>query len=208
MKINSKAIKKSINCNVVEKLIVILHGYGADGANFSEVANYFSTLIDNAVFICPDAPFPCDMGFGRQWFPLKDEIAYEDLREGLDLVGPIVCEYIEDLKKEYNCENVYLIGFSQGCMVSFEMLYHTKIAKIAACAGIFAASNSHIVSNDCEVLIAHSDDDKVVDYEYAKLAKQNLNSLNIKSEILTLHNIGHSVSIEGWNACMEFFKKD
>ena len=43
------------------KLVVFLHGYGADGKDLIDLANPFGMALPNASFISPDAPHPCAM---------------------------------------------------------------------------------------------------------------------------------------------------
>ena len=55
------------------KLVVFLHGYGADGKDLIDLANPFGMALPNASFISPDAPHPCAMSpQGRQWFPIEE----------------------------------------------------------------------------------------------------------------------------------------
>ena len=55
------------------KLVVFLHGYGADGKDLIDLANPFGMALPNASFISPDAPYPCAMSpQGRQWFPIEE----------------------------------------------------------------------------------------------------------------------------------------
>ncbi|MDR2667207.1 MAG: hypothetical protein LBB34_03835 [Holosporales bacterium] len=204
--LNSITIR-SQNFTDPERLVVILHGYGTSGGDFAEVGKIFlSKQLDNTVFLFPDAPYECGHGgCGKQWFDLS-EMSYSELRNGLDLVSPILYDYIKNSIVEHGCSNVNLIGFSQGAILAFEMLYYHGISKIVAYSGIFAIKeNSQSLSN-AEVLIVHSDDDEVVPYKNATLAKENLDTLRIKSRIKTCHNIGHTISVEGWTTGVAFLK--
>ena len=72
------------------KLVVFLHGYGADGKDLIDLANPFGMALPNASFISPDAPQACSMSpQGRQWFPIE-EIPNGAIRASLgllDLIG-------------------------------------------------------------------------------------------------------------------------
>ena len=203
--IKDSKIIKSKNFEKVEKIVITLHGYGTSGNDFAEVGEIFlSKAMDNTVFLFPDAPYPCDSGFGKQWFTL-DTMTYEELRSGLEMIAPILEEYINSASKKFDCDNINLMGFSQGAITCFEMLYNTNISKIVSYSGLFAApKNREIKSKDTSVLIVHSDDDEVVPYKNAILSKNELDALNIKNEIFICHGIGHSISIEGWNAGVKF----
>src|SRR5690606_1475926 len=51
------------------ELVVLLHGYGADGRDLLGLAPYWARALPHAEFVAPDAPFPCEMSpAGFQWF--------------------------------------------------------------------------------------------------------------------------------------------
>ena len=55
------------------KLVLLLHGLGADGNDLIGLAEPWGRLVPDACFAAPDAPEPCDMApTGRQWFSLSD----------------------------------------------------------------------------------------------------------------------------------------
>ena len=55
----------------VRKMVVFLHGYGADGADLLGLADPLAPHLPDTVFVAPDAPEPCAGNpFGRQWFPI------------------------------------------------------------------------------------------------------------------------------------------
>ena len=202
----SKVVKSDKFFNP-DKLIITLHGYGTRGSDFAEIGEIFlKERIDNSIFLFPDGPESCDMGIeGFQWFSL-DELNYDALRKGLSKTAPILKKYIESKKQEYNCNNVYLVGFSQGSIMALEMIYHIKIEKILVYSGLFAMPLEDKPISKPDVLIMHSDDDPVVPYSNAKRAENNLLSLGINANLRTFHNIGHSISAEEWEIGSEFLK--
>ena len=101
------------------KLVVFLHGYGADGKDLIDLANPFGMALPNASFISPDAPHQCAMSpQGRQWFPIE-EIPQGAIKASLGLLY-----LIESEAKKLNLtfKDVILIGFSQGAMMSMQCL--------------------------------------------------------------------------------------
>ena len=44
-----------------KQLIVLLHGYGADGNDLIGLAPHFAEALPDAAFVSPHAPFPCEM---------------------------------------------------------------------------------------------------------------------------------------------------
>ncbi|MFD0388359.1 alpha/beta hydrolase [Tistrella bauzanensis] len=57
----------------MRRVVVFLHGYGADGQDLIGLAPFFAQVLPGTAFYAPDAPEPCEMSpFGRQWFGLDD----------------------------------------------------------------------------------------------------------------------------------------
>ncbi len=56
-----------------KQLVVLLHGIGADGNDLIALAPFYQGVLPDALFIAPNAPFPCDMApFGYQWFSIQN----------------------------------------------------------------------------------------------------------------------------------------
>lgn len=196
-------VLKSEDFEKVERLIITLHGYGTSGEDFAEVGElYLSKQIKNAVFLYPDAPEKCEAGFGSQWFTLND-LSLDGIRQGLDRIAPILENYITEKKLEYGCENVNLIGFSQGSITALEMIHHTNVSKIVAYSGLFVPGSLPPVSSP-DVLLVHSIDDPVVPYTNAENAQGTLSDLDINVKLKTYDQIGHSISYEGWECGVRF----
>ncbi len=203
--LNNKYIIKSEKFDFLERVIITLHGYGTSGEDFAEVGKIFlSKKINNTIFLFPDAPYDCACGTGKEWFAL-DEISPESLRRGLDSSGPILANYIKEISNEYKCNNINLIGFSQGSMMALEMIYYPYVSKILAYSGLFVPHPEKEIKSIAKVLLLHSDDDPVVPYKNAINSKDELKQNGIDDVILkTCHNIGHSISLEGWSYGADF----
>lgn len=203
--LNNKHIIKSKNFDHLERIIITLHGYGTSGEDFAKVGEIFlSKKLDNTIFLFPDAPYDCACGTGKEWFDLE-EISQKSLRSGLDNTGPILAEYIEEESKKYECTNINLIGFSQGSIMALEMIYCPYIVKILAYSGLFVPCPEKTIKSNAKVLLIHSDDDSVVPYQNALNAKEDLEKSGLNNvKLQTCHNIGHSISLEGWNWGVDF----
>ena len=102
------------------RLIIFLHGYGANGLDLLDIGKMWSSNLPDTLFLSPDAPDPCEMGGGGfQWFSLQTYTP-EVMRAGADKVVNDLVEFITTKKEEYEIQdgNVFLVGFSQGTMMS------------------------------------------------------------------------------------------
>ena len=53
-------------------LVVLLHGYGADGNDLIGLAPVLAPLMPDVVFHAPNAPYPCEGNpMGYQWFGIS-----------------------------------------------------------------------------------------------------------------------------------------
>ena len=97
--LNSKIIE-SEKKDKIKNAIILLHGYGGDGADISSIAHTWRRFIDNTIFLCPDGHQTCKLNpNGFQWFDLsiddQNYVVYE-AKKG----EKILIEYIEQIKKK------------------------------------------------------------------------------------------------------------
>ncbi len=197
------------------KLVVFLHGYGADGKDLIDLANPFGMALPNASFISPDAPHQCEMSpQGRQWFPLE-EIPKGAIKASLGLL-----DLIENEVKKLNLtfKDVILIGFSQGAMMSMQCLLinHEQLGAIIGYSGALReenieAANDQILNGkhkfaDTPILLVHGEQDEVVPIQSLERSKILLNKIGFNVQTLSRQNLGHGIDPEGISKGMEFLK--
>ena len=197
------------------KLVVFLHGYGADGKDLIDLAKPFGMALPNASFISPDAPHPCAMSpQGRQWFPIE-EIPMGAIRASLGLLDLIQNEV---KKLSLTFKDVILIGFSQGAMMSMQCLLinNEQLGAIIGYSGALKEENidaandlilngKHIYS-DTPVLLVHGEQDEVVPFQSLEKSKYLLNKIGFNVQTLSRQNLAHGIDPEGISKGMEFLK--
>ena len=106
------------------QLVVLLHGYGANGADLLGLADPLGEVLPHALFVAPDAPQPCPgLPGGFQWFP----VTLDMLREGrLDVVhaaAPPLRARLDALwaRTGLGPADTILAGFSQGAMMALNV---------------------------------------------------------------------------------------
>ena len=102
------------------RLVILLHGLGADGNDLIGLAPYWARLLPEAEFLSPNAPFPCDMApYGYQWFSSQDR-SPEAVLGGVRAAAPILDAFIDEALEErgLGSRELALVGFSQGTMMS------------------------------------------------------------------------------------------
>src|SRR6267143_1019871 len=82
------------------RLVILLHGLGADGNDLIGLAPYWAPLMPTAEFVSPNAPFPCDMApYGYQWFSAQDRSPAAVLAV-VRAVAPVLDAFIGDALPE------------------------------------------------------------------------------------------------------------
>lgn len=201
-----------------KKAVIMLHGVGADGENLMGLADQFTDIIADSYFVSPNAPYPYDMGVnflgyaGYQWFSLNDR-SFEKLRDGVENASKIVAEFIDEVsqEKKIDYKNIYLLGFSQGCMTAV----HTalRVPKEKQLGGVLGFSGGTIVLEQGEnevtskppITLIHGEDDDIVPAERTELTYQFLQKIGVKSEAYFIEGLNHSIDYEGIKIARDFF---
>jgi len=214
--------------NEITSLVVLLHGFGADGNDLIGLAPFFAAHLPNTAFHSPDGPETCEMSpFGKQWFSLarcdadflrRNEetqgIAFEAMYEGACEASSKVEEYVLSLMAHYKLEahQVALLGFSQGTMMALHFgLRHTE--KFAAIVGFSGAliGTSHLkaeIKSAPPVMLIHGEADEMLPVNALDLAQYGLQGVDIKPTILKRPGLSHSIDQDGAMAAAQFLKEN
>ena len=128
----------------VRQLVVLLHGYGADGNDPIGLADPWGEQVPQALFLSPHAPRPCAISpRGREWFPLGSgplrtaEDVAADLREGVAAAADALNAYLDRELAAVNLDDraLALVGFSQGAAVALHVGLRRPVAAILAYSG-------------------------------------------------------------------------
>ncbi|MDB5739098.1 MAG: phospholipase/Carboxylesterase, partial [Alphaproteobacteria bacterium] len=109
-------------------LVVLVHGYGADGNDLIGLAAHWHDLLPTVAFAAPNAPTKTPGAPGYQWFPIT-RIDPHLMQQGVDMAGPVLDEYLDAELARLGIppENLALAGFSQGTMLSLHVGLRRKV---------------------------------------------------------------------------------
>jgi phospholipase/carboxylesterase len=194
------------------RLVILLHGLGADGNDLIGLAPYWAPLLPTAEFLSPNAPFPCDMApYGYQWFSAQDRSPAAVLA-GVRAAAPFLDEFIDDAlaKRGLDAADLALVGFSQGTMMSLfvGLRRGNPVAGIVGFSGRLLAPEllaSELRSRP-RTLLVHGTDDPLVPYESLAAAEAGLESAGVPVETLTCSGTGHSIDDNGLRRGGSFLK--
>jgi phospholipase/carboxylesterase len=195
------------------KLVLLLHGLGADGHDLIGLAPVLAQALPDVAFVSPHAPYPCDMApFGRQWFSLQDR-SPDVVLGGVRASAPILDAFIDAELARYKLpdDKLALLGFSQGTMMSL----YVAPRRAKPIAGVLGYSGA-LVGADLlpaearskpPVLLVHGDADPVVPFQAMDAAAQGLKRAGIPVETLRRPGLPHSIDEEGIEAGVKFLSR-
>jgi phospholipase/carboxylesterase len=200
------------------RLVVFLHGYGADGNDLIELGRAWQPLLPDTAFVSPHAIEPCGQGpMGRQWFPLT----FRDPNErwtGVNKAGPVLEKFIEAelARRGLPPTALGLVGFSQGTM----MALHVGLRRAAPPAAIVGYSGLFVLPEGAEpdamvteirsrppVMLVHGDRDDLIPAQALFQAAQGLSGLGVPVEWHLSAGIGHGIDAEGLRHGGEFLAR-
>ena len=186
-----------------KRLVILLHGLGADGNDLIGLAPYWARLLPEAEFVSPNAPFPCDMApYGYQWFSAQDRSPAAVLA-GVRAAAPMLDAFIDEAlaARGLGDADLALVGFSQGTMMSL----FVGLRRAQPAAGILGFSGRllapELLVNELRsrprVLLVHGAEDPLVPYASLAAAEAALKEAGVPVETLTCPGIGHSIDENG-----------
>ena len=197
----------------VKKIVVFLHGLGANGDDLISLADEFSPDLPDTAFYSPNAPYPCDMApYGYQWFSLQQRVE-EIMLAGIKPAAPILNAYLDDLLKTHKlkAKDLALVGFSQGTMMSLYVAPRRPepIAGVVGYSGALIAGDlmaKELVSKP-PICLIHGDADMVVPYQALLGARAVLEENQVPYEAHTRPHLGHGIDGQGIEIAKKFLKK-
>lgn len=194
--------KKPKNKNNDTYLVIFLHGYGSDANDLMSLSNEFSDEFNNIHYISAEAPFLCEAGFGYQWFSLQD-ITPSAIISSITNNYKILEDFIEEQSKrlQINYDHIFLLGFSQGAMMSLfaGIRLKSKLAGIIALSGLLAETVESMDKNlktKQKILMIHGSSDQVVPYKYFLDSKEIFEKYNFDITSKTIYGMEHSINEE------------
>ncbi len=180
-------------------LLILLHGYGS---NEEDLFSFASELPEELLIVSARAPFDMNFG-GYAWYAITldaNDEKFSDLDEARQSLTKIA-NFIEYIKLTYktNPKNTFLLGFSQGAILSYALSlnYPNKVQHVIALSGYI---NEELVAKEVSCLniytdyyISHGSVDQVLPVEWARKAPEYLNTNKLQN-VYSEYPVGHGVA--------------
>lgn len=196
-----------------KSLVVLVHGYGADGNDLIGLADPLSQHLPDTVFVAPNASQKCTNNpMGYQWFPIPwlDGSSQEAADQGMDSAVEELNAYLDRIAAEEGIapSKTVLVGFSQGTMMSL----HVGLRRSESFAGIVGFSGRLLrperlqdeIKTKPPVILIHGDQDEVVPPSSMPEAEQGLRGAGVEVATHVSPGTGHGIAPDGLQVAVTF----
>ena len=149
-------------------LVVLCHGYGADGNDLIGLAPHWQRALPTVAFVAPNAPEPCaGAPSGYQWFPIS-RLDPGEMQRGVESAAGALNSFLdaELARLELPPERLALVGFSQGTMMALQVGLRraVKPAAIVGYSGMMARGTElePLGADTPPILLVHGDADQMI----------------------------------------------
>ena len=190
------------------QLMLLLHGWGADGNDLVDLARPYSIRFPSMAFFVPNGPSPCKMNpAGREWFDIDDRV------NGPDHAAPVINAAISALLSAFRLTGSALVlaGFSQGGMMALHcgLRLQPVPAAILCFSGALLRHVDLLVKPDESyppVQLVHGSDDQVVPCTLMGEAVRILQPLGVVVDSVQRPGLGHGIDSDGVTASIKFLE--
>ncbi|APY00014.1 phospholipase/carboxylesterase [Lacinutrix venerupis] len=193
-------------------LLILFHGYGSDE---NDLFSFASELPEELFIISARAPYPMQP-YGNAWYAINfdaDKGKWSDNEQAIqsrDLIAKFIDETIA--KYPVNKDNVSLLGFSQGTILSYAVAlsYPEKIKNVIALSGYVNEDLFNTLPKDhykhLNFYCSHGSVDQVIPIDWARKAPEFLTALDINHKYSEFP-VGHGVAPQNFYEFKEWLIK-
>ncbi len=206
----------------VQRALIMLHGYGANGHDLISLAPFFQKDNPNMIFYAPNAPFKMDAG-GYKWYSL-DDMADETVLEQADYIErlmyrakeqiELINTFISLIKEKHKLadNHIALMGFSQGGLLALMtgLLKSSTLNCLIGCSSVPLSINKALSISEVlsfpDTLLTHGEDDESVPFLGMEMTQNTLKNIHIHVTTHVVPGMGHSIDNSCINAISKFLK--
>src|SRR5262245_13466605 len=159
-----------------DRLVVFVHGYGADGNDLIGLGRHWQRLLPTAAFVSPHAPERCAMSpQGYQWFGIT-RMQPDEMLRGVERAAPILNAFIDSELQRLGLDasRLALVGFSQGTMMSLHLGLRRPVPPVAIVGFSGALPGPEKLPQEIvgrpPVLLVHGDADDMIPVQALHMA--------------------------------------
>ncbi|MGR7814179.1 alpha/beta hydrolase [Lacinutrix undariae] len=181
-------------------LLILCHGYGSDE---NDLFSFAQELPEELFIISVRAPYPMQP-YGNAWYAINFDAEQNKWNDNVQAVKSrdAIAAFIDEACEAYpvNKDNVSLLGFSQGSILSYAvaLTYPDKLKNIIALSGyisedIFPDELKPETYTNLDFYCSHGSVDQVIPVDWARKIPEFLSKLSIK-HVYNEFPVGHGVA--------------
>ena len=196
-----------------KQIVLLLHGYGSNGADLISLAPHWQRDLPDALFLAPNAPQRLgSISAAYQWWPLT-AFTPAALASGAASAAPAMDAFIDRKLAQYGLADASLaiVGFSQGTMMALHVAPRREdaVAGVVSISGRLLEPEALMDDTVCRppVLLIHGDQDPVVpvqDLPKAAQALQDAGWTEVYAHIMK--GTGHGIAPDGLQVALAFIR--
>ncbi len=185
----------------IKHVVVLLHGYGANGLDLLDLGQTWARSLPNTVFVSPNAPFSCDAGGeGFQWFSLQNYTP-EAMEEGAQIAYPSLKAFMDQMRAEYSVNKISLLGFSQGTMMAlyYALRHGEHVSGVLGYSGALLGAKLPVLETQksLPICLIHGEADPVIPVQATEMAYTHLQQLGCDVEKMIVPHLEHGIDGAG-----------
>ncbi len=182
-------------------LVVLCHGYGADGNDLIGLAPHWQQLLPTVAFVAPNAPEMCAAGgTGYQWFPIS-RLDPGEMQRGVESAASVLEGFLvtELARLNLTADRLALVGFSQGTMMSLHVGLRraVKPAAIVGYSGTLAGEPPALGADTPPIMLIHGSEDLMIPPAALFTSATALGRAGATVQWHVSPGIGHSIDEDG-----------
>lgn len=176
-------------------LMILIHGFGANRMDLLGL----DVVFPDVNLLSLEAPY--SMAYNQsywyeiQWVGDDKIINHKQEESSKQLVIDFINDGLDKLNLEYEKESIYLLGFSQGAILSYAIASELKkIKRVYAFSGYIdeIVTNLDGLNNkDLELFVCHGEYDEVIPITQARESNRILKEFDLKRYKYIEHSGGH-----------------
>ncbi|HEX2590934.1 MAG TPA: prolyl oligopeptidase family serine peptidase [Rhizomicrobium sp.] len=181
-------------------LVVLCHGYGADGNDLIGLAPHWQRALPTVAFAAPNAPERVPGSPGYQWFPIS-RLDPAEMKRGVESAAEILDGFLdaELARHELPPERLALVGFSQGTMMSLHVGLRrpVKPVGIVGFSGTIVGEPPKAQQDTPPVLLVHGSADPMIPVQALFTSAAALGASGTTVQWHISPGVGHSIDEAG-----------
>ena len=194
-----------------DALVILLHGYGSNGADLISLAPYWAKALPGAAFVSPNAieAVPQVPG-GFQWFPISN-LDPHLMEHGARAAAPSIDRFIDRELEKYGLDpsRLALVGFSQGTMMALYVALRRPVAAVLGFSGVLVGARAlkEQMRSKPPVLLIHGDRDPTIPIAAMFDSAEALAAAGHGAQWHVSYGVPHSIGPDGLELGGEFLSR-